>query len=310
MESTFKNDSYQKCCGHRSFALMAILSLLVVQAAWAQGGSDRVRLVRSIETSALGHPGPAGLAFSPQADGFFVLSAPGEFQPPYSDIVYIGHRERFLGSARFGAALSSPINTAFDGKANRLLIYEPGHNELIAIAAGRDGFPEPAEVTRIDAGYFGISDPRGMAVDPQSGHLFILDGFGARIVRVEPDPVLGFAQPTLQEIRFEPVGLAGFDLRGIAFDPTTGHLHILSPQRQRLYEVTDQGLVVANRDLSGLGLVDPQAIVFAPSGDLTDDPSATSLYIAAGSGAAAPGNSEGAIIELSLTTGRTGRQGR
>ena len=43
-------------------------------------------------------------------------------------------------------------------------------------------------------------------------------------------------------------GLAGFELRGIALDPTTGHLHVLSPERQRLYEVTKAGLVVANRD--------------------------------------------------------------
>jgi uncharacterized protein YjiK len=189
----------------------------------------------------------------------------------------------------------------FDGKANRLLLFEPGRDKLIAVAAGADGFLGPDRMTQIDARYFGVWDPRGMTIDPLSGHLFMLDGLGARIVRIEPDPALGFARATIGEIGFEPVGLAGFELRGIALDPATGHLHILSPERQRLYEVTDTGLVVANRDLSGIGLVDPQAIVFAPSGDMTDDPSVMSLYVADGGGTARTGSAQGGIIELSLT---------
>jgi hypothetical protein len=280
--------------------LVAVVGLAFGQAALARGGSDSVRLVRVIETAPLGHPNPVGLAFSTQADSFLLLAAPGGSRPPFSDIVSISHRERFAGSARFGAALSAPLNMAFDGKANRLLVFEPGRDELIAVAAGADGFPGPARMTRIDAGHFGVWDPRGMTVDPLSGHLFMLDGLGARIVRIAPDSVLGFAQATIEEIWFEPSGLAEFELRGIALDPTTGHLHILSPDRQRLYEVTDMGLVVANRDLSGIGLVDPQAIVFAPSGDMTDDPSVMSLY----------GNARGGIIELSLTTTLAERQDR
>jgi hypothetical protein len=283
------------------FGLVAVFGFVFGQAAWARGGSDSVRLVRVIETAALGHPDPVGLAFSPRADSFLILEAPGASRPPFSDIVNISHRERFAGSARFGAALSAPLNMAFDGKSDRLLVFEPGRDELIAVAAGADGFPGPDRMTQIDAGYFGVWEPRGMTVDPLSGHLFMLDGLGARILRIEPDPVLGFAQATIGEIGFEPAGLAGFELRGIALDPTTGHLHVLSPERQRLYEVTKAGLVVANRDLSGIGLADPQAIVFAPSGDMTDDPLEMSLYIADGGGPAISGRARGGIIELSLT---------
>lgn len=284
--------------------LIVVIGFACGQAAWARGKSDSVRLVRVIETAPLGHPEPVGLAFSPQADSFLLLGSPGESRPLFSDIVNISHRERFAGSARIGAAISAPLNVAFDGKADRLLIFEPGRDTLIAVAAGTDGFPGPDGMTQIDAGHFGIWDPRGMTVDPLSGHLFILDGLGARIVRIEPDPVLGFAQATIEEIWFEPSGLAWFNLRGIALDPTTGHLHILSPDRQRLYEVTNSGLVVANRDLSGIGLVDPQGIVFAPSGDMTDDPLVMSLYVAdrGGGATAKSGNKGGGITELSLTT--------
>jgi hypothetical protein len=68
----------------------------------------------------------------------------------------------------------------------------------------------------------------------------------------------------------------------------------LSLNEQKLYELAQTGQVMATRDLSEFELRDPQSMVFAPSGDLTDDPSELSLYIAE---AQAPGG----IIELSFT---------
>ena len=69
-------------------------------------------------------------------------------------------------------------------------------------------------------------------------------------------------------------------LKGIAIDPSTGNFHVLSPNEKRLYEISKKGVIVANRDLSEAGLVDPQSMTFAPSGDQTDDSSKMSLYIA------------------------------
>ena len=66
-----------------------------------------------------------------------------------------------------------------------------------------------------------------------------------------------------------------------------------SPLAQTLFELTEAGQVLYTRDLSGLPLGDPQAMVFAPSGDTTDDPSQMSLYIA-------DSGQTGAVIELSF----------
>jgi hypothetical protein len=141
-----------------------------------------------------------------------------------------------------------------------------------------------------------------MAVDPMTGRLFILDGEGPKIVVVEP-----YAEEGLREATASAVGLGSFGsskLRGIAFDPTSGHLHVFGPAEQRLYEITETGLVVANRDLSACELLDPRGMVFAPSGDLTDDPSEMSLYIAEsgtiGGGSSSGATTRGRITELSL----------
>ncbi|MEW5958501.1 MAG: Ig-like domain-containing protein, partial [Chloroflexota bacterium] len=49
-----------------------------------------------------------------------------------------------------------------------------------------------------------------------------------------------------------------------------------------MYELTQTGQVVATRDLSQFNLRDPQGLVFAPSGDLTDSPAEISLYLTDG----------------------------
>ncbi len=176
------------------------------------------------------------------------------------------------------AVIPDPINMAFDGKGNRLLLIDSATDELIEIDARPDGSPDPAGLTRHDAQRFGLINPQGMTVDPASGHLFILDSSGPRLVRVEPDPDQGFDTAVTSAVDLRPAGLV--DVRGLALDPTTGHLHLFSPAGQALVELTQNGQPVATRDLSGLELGNPQGMVFAPSGDLTDDPLRMNLYLA------------------------------
>jgi hypothetical protein len=106
----------------------------------------------------------------------------------------------------------------------------------------------------------------------------MLDAAQPRILHIEPDLAGGYEGALISEIDLSTSGLTG--LKGIARDPETGHFHILSRRDKRLYELNENGLIVAYRDLSGMDLVNPGGMVFALSGDLTDDPTAMSLYIA------------------------------
>lgn len=260
--------------------LPLIFSLVGGSAISAQDESAYVRRVRAIDTDELGIANPAGLAFSSKAMTFLVVEARRPAQPParVSDVILITPVEDRAGSVRIAAAIADSINMAFDGKANRLLLYQSATEKLIEIRAGPDGNLDPATLTGFDARQFGLQDPQGMTVDPASGHLFILDSAGPRLVRIEPDPEQGFDGAVISQVDLEQIGLV--DLRGLAFDPTDGHLHLLSPAKQTLYELTETGQVVATRDLSEFELSDPQGMVFAPSGDQTDDPLQMSLYIA------------------------------
>jgi len=238
-----------------------------------------VHVARVIEPGEFGLANPAGLAFSPSAGTLLLVTrTPGMPPGSVTDIELITLAEDRAGTVRIAAALTDPLNLTFDGNANRLLIFQSSNNQLIEITARPDGSLDPQTLRRIDARSFGLQNPQGLTVDPVSGRLFILDAAGPRIVRVEPDPQLGFERPIISEIDLARSGLS--DLRGLAFDPTDGHLHVLDPAAQALYELSETGQILASHDLSEFDFRNPQGMTFGPSGDTTDDPSEMSLYIA------------------------------
>src|SRR5574341_1949020 len=79
-------------------------------------------------------------------------------------------------------------------------------------------------------------------------------------------------------------------------------LQLYRVAKEKLYEFTDTGKVIATRDLSEFGLKDPYSLVFAPSGDLTDDLSQMTLYICD----SGPGKGKGQKA-LSLESTQTGK---
>ena len=270
---------------------------------FAQDSTVFIRQVRSIETDELDIPNPADLSFSFRANTFHVLTGVELARPSLADIFLLTPTEDLVGSVRIATEIKGQINMAFDNKANRLLLFNSAAKRLIELMVGPDGNMDPSALTYHKVRHFGIQNPRGMTVDQESGHLFILDATGPRLVRVEPEPDGGFDNALISQIDLQLTDLV--DLRGLALDPTSGHFYFLSPIKQKLYELTLRGQVVATRDLSELDISELQGMVFAPSGDLTDDPLEVSLYIADSGPGALQGQRTslfegGRIVELSL----------
>ncbi len=185
--------------------------------------------------------------------------------------------EELVGSVDLPASLNS-LNTVFDPKFNRLLGLNPSGNKLIEVKGGAEGRLNSDTLTEIDAKSFGIKNAQGFTVG-SDGSLYVLDGAAKQIVSLKPDA----------EGNFEAAEISRIDLpadinnaRGIAFDPTTGNFQVLSPNQRTLYELNQKGQLVATRDLSEMGLQDPQAMVFAQSGDTTDPEEQLSLYVTDG----------------------------
>jgi uncharacterized protein YjiK len=283
-----------------SVVLALILPFLWVPVSSAQGNAAFIRQVRAMESDEAGVLNPVGLAFSTRANAFQVIE--GQSASASTDLFKMTPFTDGTGSARIAAAIKNPINVVFDNRVGRLLILHSAANQLLEVREDANGNLDPKMLIRHDIKDFDLQDPQGMAFDAARGVLFILDAAGPRIVRVEPGADGSFERASLSTIDVGSSGLGA--VRGLAFEPGTGNLHVVIPGEQKLVELSQNGEVLATRDLAEFGLKDPQGMVFAPSGDQTDDPSQVSLFLAdsgqSDGQAALDSQSMGRIMEFSL----------
>ena len=253
-----------------------------------------VRTAQVLEEERTGVASPIGLAYSGATGSFYVV---GAGRGSSTEVVQLEPFELNpgsdrVGSARLAATVDDPVNIAFDARRSRLLLL--GHaGELLEAPVNPDGSIDPSGLRRKDAQRLGLHDPQGLTVDPASGTAFVLDAGMSRIVRVEPGPDGSFDAAAMDEISLAGSGVTS--PRGLAFDPSSGHLYVRSGNE--LVELTATAEVVAVRDLSATDLASAEGMVFAPSGDQTDGAGQLSLYVADSGGQPAAG---GQIVELSL----------
>lgn len=292
---------------HSSLALLLNLTMPSTTSA-QKPASAYLRRVRDIATRDFGIPNPQGLTFSLRAGAFFVLEVANTTPPPVSasKLVMITGLEDLAGSVDLAFVPATPLMMAFDNKLNRLLFYDALSKHLIAMQANAKGHLDLATTTHFEAKELELQNPAGMALDPHSGRLFILDKATSQLVCIDPgsqrslDGAAALRNARISQIDLQHTGK--LELRGLAFNPADGHLYLMSPEQQTIYELTETGQVVATRDLdaANVQLIGPEAMVFAPSGDLTDDPAIMSLYIVDNRPNNA-GYGGGQIVELSFT---------
>jgi hypothetical protein len=135
-----------------------------------------------------------------------------------------------------------------------------------------------------------------MVVESQTGQLCILDGGIPRIFCIVPGSNGSFNGLASTIIDLRGSGLSS--VHGLALDPGTQHFFVFSPSSAMLYELGRNGQVLVERDLSSVVTGNAAGMMFAPSGDQTDDPSLMSLYVAESS--LFEGKGEGRILELSM----------
>jgi uncharacterized protein YjiK len=277
-----------------SLGLAIALSLLWITSSFAQNNQKVLWQARVIESEKAVLQNPTGLAFSSKWNAFHVINSPGfgKFPSVSSNIIRMTLFARQSGSALLPIQIVDPINITFDNKFGRLLILQFPKNQLLEIREGLDGNLDIKTITRYDITSFELQDPQGISVDPASGTLFILDAAGQRIVRARPGSNGTFEGAAVSKVNLASSGLS--ESHGLAFDPDTGHLFLVSLDQQMLYDLNQSGKVSAEYDLSKFHLNSPQGMVFAPSGDQTDNPQQNNLYLA--------DSGSNQILEFSLET--------
>ena len=256
--------------------LAASLSLAPTSFGSAQDGGAYVSHVSSTDPEETGPLNPVGLAFSASSQSFYIVEEPGQgpnLLANTSEVIAITPLGEADETTRLAELIEDPLNIVFDNKGQRLLAFQPSTGRLVEVREHPGGQLDRTLVVSRNTPGLSVQDPAGMTLDEASGELFILDAALQRITRVQ----LGTGR-VLAIIDLASSAIAA--PRGIAFDPSTGHLHVFDLIDQTLYELTPAGKVVNTRALGRFGLKSPHAMVFAPSGDQTDDPAQLSLFVA------------------------------
>ena len=268
----------------------------------SEGG---IRLARVMEPKRSEFANPTGLAFQPEGSVLLIVGRePGAPSGSSTQVGLATLGEETVGFVGLDVGIADPVNLTVDPGLGRLIAFDAARQELVEVDLGPGAALDDGTVARYDASAFGVPGPSGLAVDPRSGRLYLLDAASGRIVTVAPDGRGGYEGGTVAEIAL-PASLRSKP-HGLAVHPGTGHLFTLEAGPGNLYELTPAGELVATFDVSQFGLRSPAGMVFAPSGDATDDPREQSLYVAetgAGGGAPETGGTlaeTGFIAELSF----------
>jgi hypothetical protein len=284
----------------RQFAFLCLIFFVSFSAytpVFAKGPYQRI--ARIIDIPEYGSSNLHALIFNPDMNSFIRLTPSGLFE---SKLSYLSFSGEIITHRSLDISLVNPLNVSFNHNSGELYYYDNRSNDLIKIKFTENGFPINSSegISHTNIQHPGLRNVQGITIDPNDGELIVLDADIPRIVRLAPNPARRFEKDSrFTEDSLMEIPLPAFkdtELRGITIRPEDGHFFITCPAEKRLYELNNVGEIINWRDLNLWKYTNTTGLIMAPSGDQTDDPENTSIYIVD----SGPQADKAQIIELAL----------
>jgi hypothetical protein len=270
----------------------------------------RPDLVQTIDTSAYSpsSPDPAGIAYMPAQDRLLISDSEVNEMPLFqgSNLFTATRTGSGVGSGNVVSYSGEPADLGIDTANGRLFIADDDKKRVFIVSAGSDGTYGTADDTRTSfrTALFGNTDPEGVAYDQATGHVFVSDGDGVEIYRVNPvNGVFGDANDIVTHFDMAQHG-AG-DCEGLGIDPALGRLLCVDPSTpDNIYEVGRDGTLF--RVLSMAALPTSRAVVadvtMAPSSNPNDSPATMNYWVVDRhlDNGQFPDENDGLLYEMSL----------
>ncbi len=293
-------------------ALPAAISIATAQPAVAQVPEVQPTLVQTIATSSFSpsSPDPSGIVYMPGSDRFLIADSEVNEMGLYEGLNLFTATRTGTGTGtgtsvgRFGA---EPAGLGFNPADATLFVSDDDGDRVYVVKPGSDGTHGTSDdiISKFSTTTFGSTDPEGVEYDAASGHLFICDGIGLEVYRLDPvNGRFGDGDDLISSFDLQRHGAV--DCEGIGLDPDQGRLLAVDPSRERIYEL-DKNTGAHLRTLN-IGPAIPTtstilaSVTMAPTSFPGDDASAMNYWVVDRhvDNGANPSENDGLLYELSL----------
>jgi hypothetical protein len=279
-------------------------------ASYAAVTTERAPLLRTIATSgwAPPSPDPSGIVYDEPADAFLVADSEVDEMTIYQG-TNLWTTPRGALSATGGTNTTrfskEPTGIALNPADRTLFVSDDDGSRINVVKPGPDGRHGTADdpFTRISTSTLGIADPEDVAFDTANGHLWVCDGTGREMWRIDPvNGVFGDAGDAVTHFDLAIHGMK--DCEGLGIDYRRDTLLAVDPYARKVFELTRTGSLSRILDLStitGTGLA-LSGIVEAPTSDPADHPGVLSYWLTDRhvDNGADPNENDGRIFELGI----------
>ena len=285
---------------------------LAIQTSSRAMETDRATLVRTIRTSSWrpASPDPAGITYISDQDRLFVSdSEVNEMAIFTGDNLYSATRSGSLRwtSTSLGFA-REPTGVGYRASNRHLFVSDDDADRIFEVDPGADGRHGTSDdrVTSFPTKPFGSADPEGVAFASTVGHLFIIDGEGRAIHRINPGPNGRFEGESGDDqiTKYDVARHGATDPEGIAFNSATGTL-LISDRKGPVLELSTTGALIRKIDISDGGSKKGSGITLAPA---SNGSGALHMYIVnrGVDNGADPNENDGKIYEMTVPSSGRG----
>lgn len=244
---------------------------------------EEAALINSVVTGAASPPAidPAGIAYLDDTGELLVSDSEVDEEPT----VFVGKNlfqmtltGLITATGRSPDVPAEPTGLSYDPASKTLFISNDQTERVYLVTAGADtvfGTPDDS-TTSFSAAAFGSIDSEDLAFDTRSGDLFLSDGIGLEIYRIDPGPngVFDGIAPEGDDsvTSFDISGTDIDDAEGIGYRPVSDTLLVVDAGSQEsIFEFTKTGHLLRRINLGVIQQVGvpetPSDVVVAPASD-------------------------------------------
>jgi hypothetical protein len=268
-------------------ATLAVFGALLWSAAPASAAVEvQPTLVKTIATSRYtpSSPDPSGIAYRPGRDRFVIADSEVDEMPLYQGFNLFTSTRTGPGSGS-GTTLPDsrePTDLGFDSSNGTLYVSDDDRESVWILEDGPDHRNGTADDVKssFSTSVFGSTDAEGVVFDPATGHVFVCDGLGLEVYRVNPvNGVFGDGNDTVTHFDLARYGLG--DCEGLGLDPGRNRLLAVDQTTDAIYELGKGGAHFRTLRLTAIttsrSLV--ADVTMAPTSNPNDSPSAKDYWI-------------------------------